>query len=950
MLFGNHFKIKAAQRFEWDIHDFISHYETKKTLVEFCPNDNDTRVRPYFDFDGKAPCIEQLPSPEVLYPHLKKLLETIFPDQRVLCAYKPNRTCALTPTKTVHKLSFRFFVPDLYTYPKHMKKLVKQLNKHLRADEKINTVLKNCIDCAFDEGIYNRWRAMSVVGKMKCTSDPVVLQAWDISAQKIEDFLSTYIPEDCQEWLNGADDDVHLNDVVVQHTNVIAGAETQKFVAQHFCASICDVKSENDYVYLNLKKKICPFALREHSSNRQYIILQKDKNIKSFVAFEKCHKIDCGTKNEKIKKITVPDNVVQELKLTSSSVPDVDLLKESSLQEIISAPLDKYKCKQAHPHTLMPSNIYLIPLSNDYPCPICERMHDQCTNVLNISPGKRFVTCNFRPSEWYPNPVATIPNNHNQIIFGNHVTINNHYNSTQDDPSTTITNILPSDFADDKLPMPMSNMSNDDSQMFLTALNGKHSDLASWFYTLFTNKYRCLGHNREWFLYKQNVWSIISPDIIEYELMEREFMQPFADVLAFYLKLDRSDKLTKSKVNKIQELYDNLKTHGFRSSILKECEVIFLGRHQTFEEDLNTKNLLPCNNGVVDLTSFEFRPGHIDDNMSMSTKCDYIPYDPTNETVKEIEQWMALVQPDKDQRDYLKKLSGYFLTDDTSLQQIQIWTGHGRNGKSFYVENILKPALGQFFITGATQLLTRKRENASETNEALMSLLKKRLATFVEPEKNEIIQASIIKQLSGCDEITARGLHQKQQSVVPTFKSVLICNNIPKVSEDSYAVWRRIRIVDWPMTFKENPDPKNPHEALLDINFNLKVKHWAPYFLGCLVHWLKLYRKEGLKEPESVIAHTRAYQEENDEYLEFRQKYITFSKENDGVSWADLREKFREWHQQNISRFGGKRMTPRGDEVKKYFVSKLGPETQYCQKNGQRVRGFKNYKLHAHVV
>ena len=52
-------------------------------------------------------------------------------------------------------------------------------------------------------------------------------------------------------------------------------------------------------------------------------------------------------------------------------------------------------------------------------------------------------------------------------------------------------------------------------------------------------------------------------------------------------------------------------------------------------------------------------------------------------------------------------------------------------------------------------------ENDNEPNQALMNIVKRRLAIYTVPEANEIIQASTLKQLSGGDEMSARGLHQR---------------------------------------------------------------------------------------------------------------------------------------------------------------------------------------------
>ena len=47
------------------------------------------------------------------------------------------------------------------------------------------------------------------------------------------------------------------------------------------------------------------------------------------------------------------------------------------------------------------------------------------------------------------------------------------------------------------------------------------------------------------------------------------------------------------------------------------------------------------------------------------------------------------------------------------------------------------------------------------------------------------------------------------------------------------------------------------------------MKHWQPYFAGCLAHWLGVFREEGLREPRSVTRHTDKYRKDNNPHQYF---------------------------------------------------------------------------------
>jgi hypothetical protein len=154
--------------------------------------------------------------------------------------------------------------------------------------------------------------------------------------------------------------------------------------------------------------------------------------------------------------------------------------------------------------------------------------------------------------------------------------------------------------------------------------------------------------------------------------------------------------------------------------------------------------------------------------------------------------------------------------------------------------------------------------------------------------------------------MTARGIHKRQRMFTPTFKTVLICNEIPKVSENSYAVWRRMKVVHWPMTFSACPDDADPLTFLacpddadpfhrrLDPTLptlNRRVKMWPPYMATIMVEWFqwfRMYRAEGLLEPEEVVKHTRKYKVDCDVWLPFRNAFIAKGGKGNFLVWNEL--------------------------------------------------------------
>ena len=205
-----------------------------------------------------------------------------------------------------------------------------------------------------------------------------------------------------------------------------------------------------------------------------------------------------------------------------------------------------------------------------------------------------------------------------------------------------------------------------------------------------------------------------------------------------------------------------------------------------------------------------------------------------------------------------------------------------------------------------------------------MNLVGARLAVFNEPSGTSVIQADTLKLFSGEDEVSARANYQSETVFTPTFKVVILCNTKPRLSEDTYAVWRRIKVVDWPILFKNDPDPACAREKPLDPLLDEKIKRWPPYFAGLMVHWLGLYRAEGLREPACVTQHTKKYEEEHDPWKEFRSTYLRRTSDNGNCGSTKLLNEFKRWYELTNQRKWGDQKDWSDKQLRSYFSKHLG--------------------------
>jgi P4 family phage/plasmid primase-like protien len=216
-----------------------------------------------------------------------------------------------------------------------------------------------------------------------------------------------------------------------------------------------------------------------------------------------------------------------------------------------------------------------------------------------------------------------------------------------------------------------------------------------------------------------------------------------------------------------------------------------------------------------------------------------------------------------------------------------MFIGDGANGKSQLL-NLMKLAMGELAEKVEVTLLTRKRNNANEANTEKIKLLNKRFAFLSEPEDGEKINIGLLKELTGSEEIIARGLYQESLSFVMETKLFLACNELPEIKGEDTALWRRIRVVDFPSRFVD--EPKESNEYKIDRTLPSRMREdisWRQTFINILLDY---YYKE-VSEPDEVKMRTNEYRQENSEFEAWLSENVEYSP-NSSFELKDICESF----------------------------------------------------------
>jgi P4 family phage/plasmid primase-like protien len=357
----------------------------------------------------------------------------------------------------------------------------------------------------------------------------------------------------------------------------------------------------------------------------------------------------------------------------------------------------------------------------------------------------------------------------------------------------------------------------------------------------------------------------------------------------------------------LMKMYLRLKTTGFKTNVMKECRELFFDEQFGRKLDTN-KDIIAFNNGIMDLITFEFRPGKQEDCMSFSTGIDYDPERPYYEypTWPKVERFIKQVLPIREVREYFMKHLASNLFGGNTAQKFHILTGSGSNGKSM-IMNLMSKALGEYACTVPISLFTQKRKSSGSAAPEVARLRGRRFVTMQEPDESIALNTGLMKEISSGEKMYARDLFESGSEFEVLAKFHLACNEKPKINTMDGGTWRRLVVINFLSKFVSNPVAPNEFPLDESIQFSVNTPEWATPFLSYLVHILK--EGNGLRKlvaPQDVLQYTNEYQHENDAIAKFISEKIAKVEDSETeivpVDKMALRRTFKSWKDENDQR------------------------------------------------
>lgn len=217
--------------------------------------------------------------------------------------------------------------------------------------------------------------------------------------------------------------------------------------------------------------------------------------------------------------------------------------------------------------------------------------------------------------------------------------------------------------------------------------------------------------------------------------------------------------------------------------------------------------LLNVRNGTIDLRTGALRPHAREDLITRGIDVDY-------DRAAVCPAWERFLHQvfggDVGLVAFVQRAIGYSLTGVITEHVLLVLYGLGSNGKTTLSE-ALHYLLGPSYAKHApTDLLLARRGEHHPTE--LATLHGARLLTSAETGEGRRLAESLVKQLTGGDPVTARRMREDFWQFRPEFKLWLATNHKPQIKGTDHAIWRRIRLIPFDITFHAPETGKTPQQ------------------------------------------------------------------------------------------------------------------------------------------
>lgn len=264
--------------------------------------------------------------------------------------------------------------------------------------------------------------------------------------------------------------------------------------------------------------------------------------------------------------------------------------------------------------------------------------------------------------------------------------------------------------------------------------------------------------------------------------------------------------------------------------------------------------LLNCPNGVLELNTGVFRMHDPEEYLTQVCATEY----DADATCPRWKQFLEEVfAGNAELVAWMQRFLGYCLTGHIREHVLPIFHGGGRNGKSTLIKTVCSVLGGDYSGLTPSGFLVQSRGEQHPTK--LVNLYGKRFAADLETDTEAKLNETLIKRLTGGDSLTARRMYEDFWEFVPTHKLVLATNHEPSVQGTDAAIWSRLKLVPFNVSFLGRED------TTLGDALAAEAKGILRWMVEGCERWIEV----GLGEPAAVVKATAAYRSEQNDVARF---------------------------------------------------------------------------------
>jgi putative DNA primase/helicase len=223
---------------------------------------------------------------------------------------------------------------------------------------------------------------------------------------------------------------------------------------------------------------------------------------------------------------------------------------------------------------------------------------------------------------------------------------------------------------------------------------------------------------------------------------------------------------------------------------------------------------------------------------------------------------------DEDTAKFLQKACGYAVSGSTELEKLFVLHGaSARNGKSTLTET-LGHLLGDYAKSCAAATIAHRTTDGTKASPDLARLVGTRLVNISEPDKDLLLNAALVKQLTGGDTLVARFLNDNPFEYAPECKFFINTNHLPQITDDTVFTSGRMIIIPFARHFTETEQDKGLKKFLRYQNNLSGILNW-------LIDGYKLLKSEGLEPSERIKQTLTDYRQDSDVIGAFLGEMVT---------------------------------------------------------------------------